>query len=135
MRRSVHRAPPTVIGYHGCSRATAERILGGKLFTPSTRRYDWQGVGICFWEYGPYRAQEWAAGKFGPDAAVLEATIRLGRCLNLLDVEHGGRIANAYESALLDVEQEGVAIPQNMGDGRHYRDRHKGQPRFLGRLQ
>src|SRR6266516_1241891 len=86
--RKLHRAPRTVVGYHGCSRETAERILAGERFIPSRRSYDWLGEGIYFWEYGPYRAYEWAEGKHRENAAVLGATIRLGRCVNLLDIEH-----------------------------------------------
>jgi hypothetical protein len=79
----LHRAPRTVVGHHGCSGETAERILTGERFVPSRRAYDWLGEGIYFWEYGPYRAYRWAERRFDPDAAVLQVTIRLGRCLNL----------------------------------------------------
>jgi hypothetical protein len=71
MRRQaskLHRAPRTVVGYHGCSRETVRRILEGEPFIPSTMQYDWLGDGIYFWEYGPFRAYEWAEGRFGPDA-------------------------------------------------------------------
>lgn len=98
--RRVRRAPRTVVGYHGCARETAARVIAGESFVPSTRRYDWLGVGIYFWEYGPFRAREWAETRFGPEAAVLEASIRLGRCLNLLDIEHHARFADLYERAL-----------------------------------
>ena len=120
----LRRAPRTVVGYHGCSRETAERIVAGDPFAPSTRRYDWLGVGIYFWEYGPFRAREWAETRFGADAAVLEATIRLGRCLNLLDIEHHARFADLYERALRQANRDGTTIPENREDGRHYRDRH-----------
>src|SRR5438876_9349241 len=68
----LRRAPRTVVGYHGCSRETAERVIAGQPFVPSTRRYDWLGVGIYFWEYGPFRAREWAEIRFEAEAAVLE---------------------------------------------------------------
>ena len=89
---------------------------------PSTKRYDWLGVGIYFWEYGPFRAYEWAEQRFGSNAAVLEATIRLGRCFNLLDIEHLADLREAYERALARSEVRGAAIPENMDDGRYYRD-------------
>jgi hypothetical protein len=120
----LRRAPHTVVGYHGCSRETAEQIIAGQPFVPSTRRYDWLGVGIYFWEYGPFRAREWAEIRFGDEAAVLEATIRLGRCLNLLDIEHHARVAAAYERALEQVTRDGAIMPENADDGRHYRDRY-----------
>ena len=118
----LRRAPRTVVGYHGCSRETAERILAGERLIPSTKRYDWLGVGIYFWEYGPFRAYEWAEQRFGSNAAVLEATIRLGRCFNLLDIEHLADLREAYERALARSEARGATIPENLDDGRYYRD-------------
>jgi hypothetical protein len=81
------------------------------------------GEGIYFWEYGPFRALEWAERRFGAGVAVLEATIRLGRCLNLLDIEHLSRLSQAYERAVHEASTRGTAIPENTHDGRHYRDR------------
>jgi hypothetical protein len=120
----LRRAPRTVAGYHGCSRVTAERIVAGEAFTPSTKRYDWLGVGIYFWEYGPFRALEWAEARFGEEAAVLEATLRLGRCLNLLDVEHHVHFAEVYGQELREAERDGLSIPRNTVRGGHYRDRY-----------
>jgi hypothetical protein len=121
-RTKLQRAPRTVVGYHGCSQETAERILAGEPFIPSRRSYDWLGEGIYFWEYGPYRAREWAEHRFGPDAAVLEATIRLGRCLNLLDTEHLGGLRQAYESLSDQAAEREVRLPVNRDDGRYYLD-------------
>ena len=83
-------APEFVVGYHGCSRA-ADTILAQQQFTPSTKAYDWPGEGIYFWEYAPYRALDWAMLRCAPsgeEPAVIGATIQLGRCLNLLDIEY-----------------------------------------------
>jgi hypothetical protein len=118
----LHRAPRTVVGYHGCARETAERILAGERFIPSHRAYDWLGEGIYFWEYGPFRAREWAEYRFGSNAAVLEVTIRLGRCLNLLDIEYITQLGEAHERWVLRSKVSGVAIPENRDDGRYYRD-------------
>jgi hypothetical protein len=111
-----------VVGYHGCSRETAERLLAGEPFQFSRNRYDWLGEGIYFWEYGPYRALAWAERRFGVDAAVLEARIRLGRCLNLLDIEPMDGLRRAYERAALRSRERGFELPVNLGDGRYYRD-------------
>ncbi len=46
-------APEAIIGYHGCPRESAERILEEQLFLPSTKVYDWLGEGVYFWEYAP----------------------------------------------------------------------------------
>jgi hypothetical protein len=112
-----------VVGCHGCSRETADRILGGEPFLPSRRAYDWLGDGIYVWEYGPFRAYEWAERRFGPAARVLEATIRLNRCLNLLDIEHLAGLGRAYDVTLEEAVQRGETLPENSADGRYYRDR------------
>jgi hypothetical protein len=121
--RKLQRAPRTVVGYHGCSRETAERILAGEPLIPSTRSYDWLGIGVYFWEYGPYRAREWARQKFGRDAAVIEATIRLRKCLNLLDSEHLDGLQTAYENLRDQAALTGFRLPVNLDDGRYYLDR------------
>jgi hypothetical protein len=118
-RVRLRRAPRTVVGYHGCSRETAERILAGERFIPSRRAYDWLGEGIYFWEYGPSRAYEWARQKFDAEAAVLQAKIQLGRCLNLLDVEHFDDLRGAYDLAQQQAHSTGKELPRNREDGRH----------------
>jgi hypothetical protein len=118
-RRKLHRAPRVVIGYHGCSLEIAERVLAGEPFVPSSHSYDWLGEGIYFWEYGPFRAREWAKERYGTEAAVLEATICLGRCLNLLDVEHHPGFSSAYQIAAQNVSGR---IPRNTDKGAHFRD-------------
>ncbi|MGN0886057.1 MAG: hypothetical protein ACI4RT_03575 [Candidatus Spyradenecus sp.] len=97
-------APQIVFGYHGCIRAVAERILSGEdedlTPTQEVETYHWLGQGIYFWENAPDRAAEWAlaygeqnARKHQKDLTseqaaptVIGAIIRLGHCLNLLDV-------------------------------------------------
>lgn len=97
-------APQIVFGYHGCARIVAERILSGKdedlVKTNAIETYHWLGEGVYFWENAPDRAAEWAV-TFGKrnarkisrslteaqcEPTVLGAVIRLGHCLNLLDV-------------------------------------------------
>lgn len=118
----LRRAPRTVVGYHGCSRQTAERILAGEPFVLSRRAYDRLGEGIYFWEYGPFRAREWAEHRFGAEAAVLQATVRLGRCLNLLDIEHQAELRKAHDRVAQLAEAQGVELPRNRADGRYYLD-------------
>jgi hypothetical protein len=84
----LHRAPRMVIGCHGCSQETLHRLLAGEPLRRSANAWDWLGEGVYFWEYAPFRALEWARRYAPGSPAVLEARIRLGRCLNLLDVEH-----------------------------------------------
>ena len=118
-------APRTVVGYHGCSREAADRILSEGQFLPSTKAYDWLGEGVYFWEYAPYRALEWAGEKCartGGDPAVVRATIRLGRCLNLLDIEHIPDLVELYNqfADTLTVDQ----MPRNTDRGAHFLDRY-----------
>ena len=56
----MDRFARTVLGYHGCDPAFAEKLLSGEVpindWKPSTNDYDWLGHGIYFWEYAPERA-------------------------------------------------------------------------------
>jgi hypothetical protein len=99
--------------------------LSGDRFLPSTNAYDWLGEGVYFWEYAPNRALDWATARClvtNEKAAVIGATIRLGRCLNLLDNTHSSALVRAYrsiEESFLDSE-----MPRNTEFGAHYLDRH-----------
>jgi hypothetical protein len=116
-------APASVVGYHGCSRETAAHLLAGEPFTPSNNRYDWLGLGAYFWEYAPFRAREWAERTFADQGVVVQATIHLGRCLNLLDREHMQDLANVYKGVM---EAPGATSPRllrNTDAGAHFLDR------------
>jgi hypothetical protein len=116
-------APHTVVGYHGCSEQTASRILaGGESFVPSANEWDWLGEGVYFWEYAPERAGEWARQRYRSRAAVLEARIRLGRCLNLLDTKHFTDIRRVYDVFVTELADTGLPVPENRPDGRRYLD-------------
>src|SRR5688500_3880636 len=71
--------------YHGTSVEHATEVVQGKAFLLSENDYDWLGHGVYFWECAPFRAWDWATAKYGADAAVIEAEIRLGHCLDLTD--------------------------------------------------
>jgi hypothetical protein len=85
-----------VTGYHGTSLQTATSILSGGTFELSQNDYDWLGHGVYFWEHAPYRAWDWAKEKYGSDAAVIEAEIRLGHCLDLTDIRYTKAITLAF---------------------------------------
>ena len=75
----------------------------------SENDYDWFGSGIYFWEEGPKRALEWAQRKFGFEkAAVIGAKIRLGHCLNLMDVDSYGILRETY----LNLVKRGQPMPK-----------------------
>ena len=116
-------APRTVTGYHGCTRAVADAILAEGAFRLSENTYDWLGRGVYFCEYAPYRALEWArlvALERGDEPAVLGVTIRLGRCVNLLDVEHHEALVETHKRLVIEY---GDRLPRNTGRGGHFLDR------------
>ena len=89
--------PSFVLGFHGCDKSVAERVLAGAgkpHLRRSTNQYDWLGNGIYFWESSPKRAMEWAefvrdnpsvsSGKV-VTPAVVGAIIDLGYCGTLHD--------------------------------------------------
>jgi len=99
-----------VYGFHGCRMSVAEALLSGRdVMLSSDNDYDWLGSGIYFWEEAPARAFLWAQSKFGKDASVVGAKIRLGRCLNLMDVEAYGPLRETYEV----LKASGRALPFN----------------------
>jgi len=79
-----------VLGYRGCTKIVAERLLSGKRFKQSKNSYDWLGTGIYFWEANPARALEYVREAQvrkkldANDVAVVGAVIDLGFCLDLL---------------------------------------------------
>ena len=123
-RRRPVTAPATVLGYHGCSLETAEKILLEQRFAVSENAYDWLGRGIYFWEYAPYRALEWARRKYEPqgiEPAVIGVTIRLGQCLNLLDIQHTSDLVGVYDDLVTSIGFS--KLPQNTKSGAHFLDR------------
>ena len=121
---ALQNAPRTIIGYHGCSQQVADRIFAEQQFLPSTRAYDWLGEGFYFWEYAPYRALEWAEQKCeqeGGTPAVIRATIKLGRCLNLLDIKHLPDLLDVYN--FIAASTGTTRMPLNTDRGAHFLDR------------
>ena len=117
------RAPAQVIAYHGCNKETLRRVARHEQLIPSTNAYDWLGGGIYFWEYGSHRAWEWAHARFAGDAAIVQATITLGHCLNLLDTGYFHGVQIAYQELAQRFTDEGRNIPTNRADKRHFLDR------------
>jgi hypothetical protein len=83
----------TIVAYHGCDREIGERaLLEGHGLEPSKNEHDWLGEGIYFWEYGPYRAEQWARWKAQRNEIdqpyVIGAYIHLGNCFDLTDTHH-----------------------------------------------
>jgi len=123
-RVSPISAPHMIIGYHGCSRQTAETVLTENRFLMSTNSYDWLGEGIYFWEYAPFRALEWARERCQREhlePAVLRVTVHLGQCLNLLDREHFDALDAVYTRVAQNIPAH--LMPRNNARGAHHLDR------------
>lgn len=107
-----------VLGFHGCDRDTAERVISGSsALLKSESDYDWLGPGIYFWESDPDRAREWAEDGVRRSRidmpAVVGAVIDLGNCLDLsvrADVEMLGA---AHESLVATLAADNVPTPTN----------------------
>jgi hypothetical protein len=111
----------TIVGYHGTRKKTAQKLVDGDAFGPSVNDDDWLGHGIYFWEYAPQQAWWWARRRYGDDAAVVGATIRLGRCLDLLDPNNVALLRTAHEELAKAYEAAGVPMPNNANTHK-YRD-------------
>jgi hypothetical protein len=104
-----------VLGYHGTRLDRAETIVSTGKFIPSAHDYDWLGHGIYFWENAPFRAWQWARGKFGSEGAVVEARIRLGFCLDLTDIPFTDALKAAYQGIREAYILENKILPVNKG--------------------
>lgn len=76
--------PTEVVGFHGTSRAAVPHLLGRSI-EPSDQRFEWLGSGFYLWQDSPWRAQAWAVDRFGDEAAVVAARVRLDGCADLLN--------------------------------------------------
>lgn len=58
---TITRKLSPVIGFHGCDRSIAEKVLAGNShLNASENTYDWLGSGIYFWVDSFARAYDWA---------------------------------------------------------------------------
>ena len=107
----------TLIGYHGCERSLAMKVLlGEEELNPSTNDYDWLGEGIYFWANDAQRALQWAKTKKEP--FVLGAVIC---CSNILDfTTQEARIATkkSYDSLYEIYEGNNIPLPKNKPVGK-----------------
>ncbi len=121
--------PGLVFGFHGCDKATGERVLAtqNEHLAASQNAHDWLGEGIYFWEWSPQRAEEFAEqavrdprltkGKI-IDPFVLGAVIDLGRCCNLLDVAALKEVKEAHNFLVVTQKAAAAPMPQNKGTDR-----------------
>ncbi len=112
---------PQVHGYHGTSIQAATSILQ-QGFRGSRNSYDWLGDGVYFWQDAPARAWQWASAKWGPQAAVVGSLLSLDDCLDLLDIRWDQPLAIAYQSLVVQLQQQQLALP-TQSPGAHRMDR------------
>jgi hypothetical protein len=119
--------PSFVLGFHGCDKTVAERVLAGagkQHLKRSTNRHDWLGNGIYFWESSPQRAMEWAeyvrdnpsvsSGKI-ETPAVVGAIIDLGYCGMLHDRAFLAELRQAHDLLTQALSSAGLPLPTNQG--------------------
>jgi hypothetical protein len=115
----VHRLSASfVLGYHGCSKDTAEALLAGEAFKPSDNSYDWLGPGIYFWQSNPERALAFANEKKTREkaiwpAAVVGAVIDLGLCLDLTTAAGVAELRSAHTALTEIIRKSGGEYPLN----------------------
>lgn len=112
-----------VLGYHGCDKAVAEKILSGEQPRPSRNDYDWLGHGVYFWEANPLRGLEFARElkklKRPPDIetpAVIGAVIDLGYCLDLTTSIGIQQVRDAHKDLKHISDKAGRPLPTNSKD-------------------
>jgi hypothetical protein len=113
-----------VLGYHGCDRAIAERLIAGAPFVASENDYDWLGSGVYFWEANPRRGlefarklQRWRRGKPNTitEPSVVGAAIDLGFCLDLMSSQGISAVASMHRDFVAYCARANVPVPTNAG--------------------
>ena len=116
-----------VTGFHACQREFAEALTRGQIkitdWKPSENRYDWLGKGIYFWERNQRRARQWAANNVKGKAAIIQAEIELGICLDLADSQYLSLIRSVYDELAATYVENGLTLPKNRRSGLRDLDR------------
>lgn len=106
-----------VLGYHGCDRDVAERLLNNEPFTPSNNEYDWLGGGIYFWQENPVRALEFAYEQLErkriENPALVGAVIDLGHCLDFRTSWGIQLVTSAYDDFIAYCGSTNTPVPEN----------------------
>lgn len=115
-----------ILGYHGCARPVADRLLGGEAFAYSANDYDWLGQGIYFWEANPLRGLEFAMEALrrrhsDDDPCVIGAVIEYGNCLDLTTSVGIRLVQRGFSSLKASAEAAGRPLPRNSSDRDHLR--------------
>ena len=109
-----------MIGYHGTSASSADRLVSGEPFEDSDNDDEWFGKGVYFWEHAFKQAWWWAKDhKRHRKPAVVGAVIRLGNCFDLLDPGNVVVLRQFYEKLVEVMEAEGLELPANVRTRRY----------------
>ncbi len=109
-----------VLGYHGCDLKTAEALIAGEPFKPSSNDYDWLGHGIYFWEANPQRGLDFALEVSKRkntkiiQPAVVGAVIELGQCLDMATQSAVEMVKLAYDSQEATFRKAGQSIQSEL---------------------
>lgn len=120
-RQMVFDYDRTVVAFHGTRRSTAQTLVDGVPFGRSENDDDWLGHGVYFWEYAPQQAWWWARRRYGEEAAVVGALIRLGRCIDLLDPSNADLLSAAHQDLEKALAELGQSLKGNANTHK-YRD-------------
>ena len=107
-----------ILGFHGCDRKTADRLISGQQFVSSQNDYDWLGEGIYFWEANPLRGLQFVREKFKREKRqekpyVVGAVIDPGLCLDLTTTAGVLQVQAAFKSLDTTFGLLGESMPQN----------------------
>lgn len=109
-----------VVGFHGCDRQVALRVVNGETPLIASRNdYDWLGSGIYFWENNLERALQWAeasaqqSGSKIREPFAVGAVIDLGYCLDLLDSACIREVKKAYDVLRQSLAESHLSMPRN----------------------
>lgn len=116
-----------VVGFHACQREFAESLTRGDIssaeWKPSENPYDWLGKGIYFWERNKRRALQWAAKQVKGKAAIIQAEIELGECLDLADTIYLSQLRGTFDNLQRIYGESGLLLPVNSKSGLRKLDR------------
>jgi hypothetical protein len=116
------KRPNLILGFHGCDKSVAEKVINGDCLKESTNDYDWLGHGIYFWQNSPERAMEYARtakkrkNSTIKEPAVVGAIIDLGNCLDLLEMNHIQVVKSAY-NVFGNIDEEDRPKNERIQDG------------------
>jgi len=117
----VIELPREVIGFHGTSRAALPHLLARDIRS-SDQHFEWLGTGFYFWQDSPWRAHQWADGRYGSGGVVVVARINLDGCLDLVNPYWQAEVRDADFEFVLHCVAHEQQIPVNTDRGSHARD-------------